>query len=97
MVPLLVLFTSATGYLFARWAWRVDRARLTEACYSGLEALGCWVAVYFANLLVGAVLVLLVRLLTGWFISVYVLGSAMLAFWSLLQALVFYHLWRQRR
>lgn len=96
-IPLLIGITSILGYLFARRWWGADCTRLVRAWHGAMEVLGCWVVVYFANLLLGATFILLFRLLTGFFISLYVLGSVMLALFSVLQALVFYHLWRQSR
>lgn len=96
-VPLLIGITSLVGYLFARRWWHADRARLVSAWHGAMEALGCWVVVYLANLLLGATLILIIRLLTGFFISLYVLGGVMLVLFSVLQALVLYHLWRQSR
>ncbi|MCS6831644.1 MAG: hypothetical protein RMM08_13705 [Armatimonadota bacterium] len=92
-VPVLILLTSLIGYLGARRVWRTQREQVTQAIQRSLEFIGCWMLVYGANLLLGAVLILLIRRLTGFFISVYVLNSVMLVLFSLLQALVVYHLW----
>ncbi len=93
-VPLLILLSSACGYLYARRRWGVRGANLRQAFCTALELIGCWMLVYGANLLFGLILILLFRALTGFFISVYVLTGVMLVFLTLLQALVFYHLWR---
>ncbi|MCS6950171.1 MAG: hypothetical protein RMM06_07225 [Armatimonadota bacterium] len=97
MVPLLILLTSVLGYGVARRLWQVDRASLARAWHRAMELLGCWALVYLANLFVGATFILLIRLLTDHFVSLYVLGSIMLILWSVLQALVFYFLWRERQ
>jgi hypothetical protein len=96
-VPLLVLMTSAFGYLLARRRWGTQSQHLRQAVRTTLELIGCWVLVYGVNLLFGLVLILLIRRFTGFFISVYVLGGLMPVLFTVLQALVFYHLWRTSR
>jgi hypothetical protein len=96
-VPLLILLSSAFGYLYARRRWGIDGANLRQAFRTALELIGCWIVVYGANLLFGLVLILLIRRLTGFFISLYVLNDIMLVLLTVLQALVFYHLWRGGR
>lgn len=93
-VPLLILLTSLIGYLYAVRALRVGRHDLVRAVGGALEFIGCWMLVYGANTLCGLVLILLIRRLTGFFISVYVLGGIVMTLFTFLQALVAYHLWR---
>ncbi len=93
-VPLLILLTSLMGYLYAVRTLRVERHDLLRAFGGAIEFIGCWILVYGTNLLFGLVLILLIRRLTGFFISVYVLGGIMLTLFTFLQALVAYHLWR---
>lgn len=95
--PLLVVLTSLLGYFYVRHRWRVERQDVTQAFGAAMELVGCWVMVYTANLLLGLVLILLIRRVTGFFISVYVLKSMMLTFFTVLQAMVIYHLWRSDR
>lgn len=92
-LPLLILFSSLVGYLYARRRWNVQRKDVLQAFRMSLEFIGCWMLVYGANLVLGLVLVLLIRRLTGFFISAYILNSVMLVLFTLLQALVAYHLW----
>lgn len=96
-VPLLVLMTSAAMYLWARYRWRLRREQAVRALWQTSEFIGCWVVVYLLNLLFGAVVILLVRWVANFFISLYTLGSVMLALFTLLQALWIYHLWLERR
>jgi hypothetical protein len=96
-VPLLILMTSAFGYLYVQRRWGVGGASLRQAFCTALELIGCWMLVYGANLLFGLMLILLIRRLTGFFISLYVLNGIMLILLTVLQALVFYHLWRGGR
>jgi len=93
-VPLLILLSSACGYLYARRRWSVGEPTLRQAIRTSLELIGCWMLVYGANLLFGLLLILLIRRLTGFFISLYVLNGIMLVLLTVLQALVFYYLWR---
>lgn len=95
--PLLVVLTSLFGYFYARRRWRVERQDVTQAFSAAMELIGCWVLVYAANLLLGLVLILLIRRTTGFFISLYVLKGTMLTFFTVLQAMIFYHLWRSER
>ncbi|MGC8782841.1 MAG: hypothetical protein ACP5RN_00435 [Armatimonadota bacterium] len=96
-VPLLVLLSSLAGYFGARRIWHIQRRDVMQAVRGALESIGCWILVYSANMLFGLVLILLVRRLTGFFISVYVLNSIMLVLFTLLQALIIYHLWQRGR
>lgn len=95
--PLLVVLTSLLGYFYVRRRWRVDCQDVTQALGAAMELVGCWVVVYAANLLLGLVLILLIRRVTGFFISLYVLKGMMLTFFTVLQAMVFYYLWRSDR
>lgn len=94
-VPLLILFGSLIGYLYARRRWHLQRRDVVQAIQGALELIGCWILVYGANVLFGLVLILLIRRLTGFFISAYVLNSMMLVLFTLLQALVAYQLWQR--
>lgn len=96
-VPLLVLLTSLIGYWYIRRRLSLEPGDIKQAIGSTLEFIGCWVMVYTANLLVGLIAVLLIRGITGFFISVYVLKGVMLVLFTLLQALVLYHLWCRGR
>ncbi|GIV21343.1 MAG: hypothetical protein KatS3mg023_3094 [Armatimonadota bacterium] len=96
-VPLLILFSSLVGYFYARRRWHLQRQDVVRAIQGALEFIGCWILVYGANVLFGLVLILLIRRLTGFFISAYVLNSIMLVLFTLLQALVAHHLWQRDR
>lgn len=96
-VPLLILLTSLAGYFCARRMWHIQREDIVRAIQRALEFIGCWVLVYIANLLFGLVLILLIRRLTGFFVSLYVLNSIILVLFTLLQALVAHHLWQRDR
>lgn len=59
-----------------------------------LECIGACVVFVGANLCLGFVLVLLVRGLTGWFISLYDVSDSLLATFSILQGFVVQLWWR---
>lgn len=96
-VPLLILLSSLAGYFYARRRWSIQRGDVLQAIQRSLEFIGCWMLVYGANVLFGLLMILLIRRLTGFFISAYILNSVMLAFFTLLQALAAYHLWHTCR
>lgn len=96
-VPLLILLSSLAGYLCLRRMWGIQREDVLAAIRRSLEFVGCWMLVHAANLLFGIVLILLIRRFTGFFISMYILNSMMVLFYTLLQALVVYHLWHDSR
>ena len=85
----LVALTSCLVW-FAGRRWRgLDQAALRPALVRLLEWLGLVVAFYVLNLLVGFVAVLLLRKLTGSFISMYVNTDVTLGLLSAFQAVVF--------
>lgn len=93
-IPFLILLTTVGGYLLFRRRLNVTKRELLQAICSGLELIGCWITVYVANLFLAFVIILLVRKLTGFFISLYILEGSVLVWLTFLQALFFFHLWR---
>jgi hypothetical protein len=71
-----------------RWA-RLDKASLRPAFARLLECAGLAVAFYALNVLVGFAAVLVLRKLTGSFISMYLNTDATLSLLSALQAVTF--------
>jgi len=92
---LIVGLTSLGAYLAATRFGGRRRADLKGALKETLECLGLVVIFFLANVAVGVTLILGLRALSGWFISVYIVNDATLAVLSFLQALVF-HRWRAR-
>jgi hypothetical protein len=84
----LVALTSGLVWLAGRRRG-LDQAAVRPALGRLLEWLGLAVAFYVFNLLTGFAAVLLLRRLTGSFISMYVNADATLALFSAFQALVF--------
>ena len=87
--------TSLGAYLVGMRLAGLRRTDLRGTVMEVLECLGLIVIFLAANLAVGVALILGLRVLTGRFISVYIVNDATLAILSLLQALVF-HGWRER-
>jgi len=95
ILVLIAGLTSLAAYLAATRFTGRPRADLKGAMKETLECLGLVVIFFLANFAVGVTLILGLRALTGWFISVYIVNDATLAILSFLQALVF-HRWRAR-
>lgn len=90
----IVCLTSLGAYLAGTRFAGLRRTHLKEAAIEALDCLGLAMAFLLANLAVGIALIVGLRVLTGRFISVYVVNDAALAILSLLQALVFQR-WRR--
>jgi hypothetical protein len=85
----LVALTSALLWLAGRRGLGLDSIGLRRALPRLLEWVGLTVLLYVLNLLTGFALVLLLRKLTGSFISMYVNADATLALLAAFQALLF--------
>ena len=85
----LVALTSALGWAIARRRFRLSASSLRRALVRLLEWVGLSVVFYAVNLFVGFLAVLVLRKLTGSFISMYVNTDTTLALLSAFQALVF--------
>jgi hypothetical protein len=94
-VVVVVILTSAGAFVVACRGVGLRRAALPGAFMQALDCLGLAVLFLLGNLGLGLVLVLGLRVITGRFISLYILNDATLPFLSLLQALVV-HSWRAR-
>ena len=85
----LVALTSWLAWWGGRGWARLDKAAVRPALVRLLECAGLVVAFYVLNLLVGFVAVLVLRKVTGSFISMYVNTDATLVVLSALQAVAF--------
>ena len=85
----LVALTSGLLWFAGRRWLKLERAAVRPALVRLLEWLGLVVAFYAFNLVTGFAAVLLLRKLTGSFLSMYVNADATLALFSAFQALVF--------
>lgn len=92
---LIVALTSLGGVLLATRRISLRRAALRGALAEALDYVGLAVLFLVSNLVVGTLLIIAYRALSGRFVSVYLLNDITVAFLSLLQALVL-HCWRQR-
>jgi hypothetical protein len=85
----LVALTSALAWVIGRRRLGLTGSSLRPALVRLLEWVGLSVVFYALNLFIGFALVLLLRKLTGSFVSMYVNTDATLALLSAFQALVF--------
>ena len=89
----LVIFTSWISYQATKH--RADATNLRLALLAFLECVGMFVMFFVANVVLGALLVLILRTFTGRFLSIYILGNMLLVILSAVQAFVFHHRWRR--
>jgi hypothetical protein len=85
----LVTLTSVLAWLVARRRARLEAAALRPALVRVLEWVGLTVGFYVLDLLVGFVAVLVLRRLTGSFVSMYVNTDTTLVVLAALQAATF--------
>ena len=85
----LVALTSGLGWVIGRRALGLSASSLRPALARLLEWVGLSLVFYALNLFIGFALVLLLRKLTGSFVSMYVNTDATLALLAAFQALVF--------
>jgi hypothetical protein len=85
----LVALTSALAWVIGRRRLRLSAPSLRRALVRLLEWVGLSVVFYALNLFVGFLAVLVLRKLTGSFVSMYVNTDATLALLAAFQALVF--------
>lgn len=92
-LPLLAVLTSIGAYILAVrvWTWR-SRA-LWPALRRALEVIGAASIFLAVNFAVGLLIVLVVRSMSGRFISAYVLNDTTLVVMSVLQGMV-WSFWR---
>jgi hypothetical protein len=96
LVPLIILGLTSTGAYLVGTRWRIlDASVLPRTAVDVLETLGLAVVFLAGNLAVGTAGILGFRVLTGHFVSVYVVSDAVLPILSLIQALVLQR-WRER-
>ncbi len=93
----LIVATCVLFYVVAQRRLRLQRGDLIQAVYRALEFIGCWVLVYIGNVVLGILLIMLIRRLTGFFISLYILDGLIMSLFTAFQALVLYHLWLAKR
>jgi hypothetical protein len=94
-VLFVALAASSLGaLLLGTRALGLPRATLGRAVARMLEALGLGVGFFAVNVIAGTGFVIATRMLTGWFVSVYVMDDLVLPLLSLCQALVF-QAWRR--
>jgi hypothetical protein len=92
-LPLLAVLTSAAAYMLAGRAGKRRSRALRSALGRTLEVVGLAMVFLVANLAAGLLLVLLVRGVSGRFVSAYVLNDDTLLILSTLQGLI-WSFWR---
>jgi hypothetical protein len=92
-LPLLAVLTSAAAYMLAGRAGKRRSGALRPALGRTLEVVGLAVVFLVANLAAGLLIVLLVRGVSGRFVSAYVLNDDTLLILSTLQGLI-WSFWR---
>jgi hypothetical protein len=86
--------SSLAALLLGTRVFGLPRATLGRAVARMLEALGLGVGFFAVNVVAGTAFIIVTRMLTGWFVSVYVMDDLVLPLLSLCQALVF-QAWRR--
>jgi hypothetical protein len=97
VMALLVMATSAGAYAVARRRLRLRRADLPRALGAALECIGLAVVFLLLNAMIGAGVIIGVRALTGYFVSVYLMSDATMVLISGLQGLIFWCWWQRAR
>ena len=87
-LPLLAVLTSVAAYVIAARVWNRRPRALRPALRRALEAIGLASVFLAANFAVGLLIVLLVRGVSGRFISAYVLNDTTLVVMSTLQGML---------
>lgn len=94
LLLLLPVSTSLAAILIVRWAGR-GHGGLADAVRLVLELAGISTVFLVANLALGVAIVLAIRLLSSFFVSIYVLNDLSLVALSFLQGAVFLFWWRR--
>lgn len=94
LLLLLAIATSLAAIVIARWVGPGHRG-LADAIRLVLELAGISTVFLVANLALGVAIVLAIRLLSSFFVSIYVLNDLSLVALSFLQGAVFFF-WRRR-
>lgn len=87
-LPLLAVLTSVAAYVIAARGWNRRPRALRPALRRALEVIGLASVFLAANFAVGLLIVLLVRGVSGRFISAYVLNDTTLVVMSTLQGML---------
>lgn len=89
----LVVLTSAIARQLSKRV-RVDTGSLAEAAGALLDWAGLFSLFFGANIALGVLFVLVVRSVTPFFVSLYLLDSVVLPILSAVQAFLLLHWWR---
>jgi hypothetical protein len=92
---LLVIFTSSIAYHANKRKPSEETTTMRAAVGAFFEWVGTLFLFFAANLGVGVVVVLLMRAVTGQFLSLYLFENVYLLLLSVAQAFVFHYLWKR--
>ena len=93
LLLLLVVFTSVGALWVGRKGLGLSASVLRQAVWTTLDGMGLTVVFLVVNLTVGGIAILAIRLVTGRFVSLYLLSDATLLGLSLLQGLILLSWW----
>jgi hypothetical protein len=94
-VIVIAVAASSLGAVVIGTRWLGLRsAALTRGLGMTLEAIGLAVVFFVANIAAGTAFIIATRMMTGWFVSVYVMDDLVLPLLSLFEAMIF-QAWRR--
>ncbi len=91
---IIVAVTSVTAYQFTVWKRAAAAEAMSAALTSFFECVGAFVFFLIANVMFGAIVILLIRRLTSVFVPLYALENLLLLLLSAVQGLLFQLWWK---
>ena len=88
VLSVALVLTSLGALLIGVWTVGLPAAGLRRAVAGALDCIGLGLLFFGANLVIGGVVVFLLRLVTGGFVSFYILDDGTILALSLLQGLI---------
>ena len=88
--------TTAAGYGVTRRIAPLNSTSVVDALRGLVDWAGTFAVFLAANVLFGAVVIFLIRVLTTHFVSLYALRNTLFPIFSAVQAFIFHALWRRR-
>src|SRR6185369_1169188 len=89
----LAVLTSAIAWRLSKRAWG-SAGSLTEAAGALLDWAGLFSLFFAANMALGVLLILVIRSVTPFFVSLYLLDNGLSLILSAVQAFLFLHWWK---
>jgi hypothetical protein len=88
--------TTAAAYAVTRRITTLNSTSILDAFRGLVDWAGTFAVFFAANVIFGAVVIFLIRVLTTHFVSIYALRNLLFLIFSAVQAFVFHALWRRR-